>query len=109
MDDSVCGAAGSGTERQWGARDARELEPGRAFDPNASLEAELGYGLGVPGTGAVITPYTELSLIEAGRSIWRTGTRWSLAPGVAMGPEATGQVGGGESSGEVRLRAALRF
>ena len=60
----VWGSAGSQAERLWGARDAREFEPGGEFDPRMSLEAELGYGFGVPGALGVMTPYTGLSLAE---------------------------------------------
>ena len=83
------GAAGSGAERLWAARDAREFESGGEIDPKLSLETEFGYGFEVPGTSGVVTAYTGLSLIEAGGRTWRTGTRWNIAPGAVMGIERT--------------------
>ena len=56
----VWGSTGSQAERLWGARDAGELGPGGEFEAKARLETELGYGFGVPGTRAVMTPYTGL-------------------------------------------------
>ena len=105
----VWGQAGSQSERLWGARDARELEPGAEFDPRTSLEAELGYGFGVPGTRGVVTPYAGLSLEQGvGRTI-RAGTRWSLGPGAVMGIEGTRLGGVDGTTNSIELRVELRW
>ena len=82
----VWGSAGSQAERIWGARDARELGQDADFEATARLETELGYGIGVPGTRGVVTPYAGLSLSEGSSRTYRAGTRWNLAPGAVLGP-----------------------
>ena len=77
------GAASSGVERLWSLRDARELAADDAFEPEARLDAEVGYGLPVLGafTG---TPYAGLGLSDGGRD-WRVGWRLTPArPGLAL-------------------------
>ena len=81
----VWGNAGSQAERLWGAHDARGLGAGGEFDPVARLDAELGYGVGVPHTPGVLTPYTGMSLGEGSSRSIRVGTRWDLAPGDGTG------------------------
>ena len=83
----VWGSTGSQAERLWGARDARELGLETEFEARARLEAELGYGIGVPGTRGVATPYTGLSLGEGGQRTYRAGARWNVAPGATLGLE----------------------
>ena len=107
----VWGNAGSQAERLWGASDAREFGAGGEFDPGVSLEAELGYGFGVPGALGVVTPYAGLSLAEdAGRTV-RAGARWQLAPGAVMGLEGTRQGGanGLPGTNAVEFRTELRW
>ena len=71
------GTASSATERLWGARDARGLAPGGAFDGARTLQAELSYGMALPGdfTG---TPNLGLGLWDGGARDWRVG--WRLTP-----------------------------
>ena len=105
----VWGQAGSQAERLWGARDARELEPGGEFEATGRIEAELGYGIGVRGTRGVVTPYTGLSLTEgAGRTL-RAGTRWDIGPAAVMGLEWTRQGGADGSTNGIELRAEVRW
>ena len=84
----VWGAAGSGTERLWGHADARGLAPEAAFEAGRSLDAELGYGVGLSLAPGVLTPYAGLSLADGGRS-WRAGARWAVAPGAELALEGT--------------------
>ena len=48
----VWGTPSSGVERLWSARDAAGLAPGGEFEATQRLNAELGYGLGVPRAGS---------------------------------------------------------
>ena len=107
----VWGNAGSQADRLFGARDARELEPGAEFEATGRLETELGYGIGVPGTRGVVTPYTGLSLIEGGGRTVRAGTRWDLAPGAVMGLERTWQAGadGAQGTNAIEFRTEVRW
>ena len=91
------GAASGGAERLWSARDARALaandafENGAfendAFEPAGRLEAEAGYGLAAFGGRGLATPFTRLSVSDAGDRTWRPGVRWSLGPDIAVGIE----------------------
>ena len=102
------GRTGSATEQLWSARDATALGPDRAFEGDARLALDAGYGVGV-GHG-VLTPYAGLTLGDAGSRTVRTGTRWQLGPDIVVGLEATRQTSdASEGANEVRLRAALRF
>ena len=83
----VWGEAASQSERLWSARDARELDPSSAFEPDARLEAEVGYGFAVPHSRGLVTPYTGLTLAGEGARTLRAGTRWDIAPGAALGLE----------------------
>ena len=107
----VWGNTGSATERLWGAQDARGLGAAGEFEPTARMDAELGYGFGVPRTPWVVTPYTGMSLREgAGRSI-QAGTRWNLAPGAVLGLEATREEGTGERGPQhaIQFRTEVRW
>ena len=104
------GNAGSEAERLWGAGDATELGRGGAFEAERRLEAEIGYGLGVPRARGVVTPYTGLSLGEGGSRTWRIGARWQLGPQATFGlkvvrdehPEDAG-------ANEVMIRGEVRW
>ena len=107
----VWGAAGSQAERLWGARDARELGTEREFEATGRLEAELGYGIGVPGTRGVVTPYAGLSLAEGSSRTVRAGTRWNVAPGAVLGLEATRQesTDGAAGTNAIAFRTEIRW
>ena len=85
----VWGEAGTQTERLWSARNVRELDPSGTFEPEAGLEAEIGYGVRLPHTRGLVTPYAGLSLAGEGERTVRTGTRWDIAPGAVLGVEGT--------------------
>ena len=91
------GAASSGVEELWSHRDATGLTPGGEFEAESRFETELGYGIGLPGTQGVVTPYTGLSLGEGGNRTLRTGARWNMAPEATLGLEATREERGGEN------------
>ena len=69
----VWGSAGSASERLWTARNAGELGVEQEFEATARLETELGYGIGVPGTRGIVTPYAGLSLAEGSSRTYGRG------------------------------------
>ena len=105
----VWGEATSGAERLWSARDAREFDPSRAFEPEGRLEAEMGYGLLVPHTRGLLTPYAGLTLAGGGSQTVRTGARWDLAPGAALGLEGTRPGGDRDYASAVELRLQVTW
>ena len=94
------GAASSGVGRLWGLRDAQGLASDGEFEAESRLEAEIGYGIGVPHSRGLVTPYTALSLAQGGSRTWRTGARWKVAPDSTLGLEATRQEGRGDETAE---------
>ena len=102
----VWGESASGADQLWSARNARELNPNRAFEPDGRLEAEVGYGFAVPHTRGILTPYAGLTLAGEGARTVRTGTRWDIAPGAALGLEGTRT---GDDSGSVDLRLQIAW
>ena len=106
----VWGQAGSRAGNLWDARDARALEPGAEFEAGGQIETELGYGMGVPGSRGVVTPYTGLSFGEGNRSV-RAGTRWNLGMGAVMGLEGTRHQGsdGKPGSSAIEFRTEVRW
>ena len=107
----VWGAAGSRSEHLWSARNAGELEAAQEFEATARLETDLGYGIGVPGTRGIVTPYAGLSLSEGSSRRYRTGARWNVAPGAVLGLEATRQGGANGTPGTnaIAFRTELRW
>ena len=81
------GAASSGVDRLWSARDARGLAPGPGsgagaggeFEAGQRLDGELGYGLGLFGGRFTGTPNLGFGLSGTTRD-WRVGWRLT-APG----------------------------
>ena len=104
------GAASSGVEQLWSHRDATGLTPGGEFEAESRFETELGYGIGLPGTQGVLTPYTGLSLAQGGDRTWRTGTRWKMAQQATLGLEATRSQGRDATpANALFLRAVMRW
>ena len=101
----VWGAAGSKAEQLWGARDARDLDPSQAFEADARLEAEMGYGLAMPHNRGLLTPYAAATLGDAGAHRIRTGARWNIAPNAAAGVE--GLYAGEDRALNLRLRVSF--
>ena len=107
----VWGSAGSASERLWSARNAGELGIEQEFEATARLETELGYGIGVPDTRGIVTPYAGLSLSEGSNRTYRAGTRWILAPDAALALEGTRYEGPNENAGTnaIEFRTELRW
>ena len=93
-----------GRERLWSQR----ALTGSSFDPDARLEAEVGYGLGA--MRGLLTPYTGVALSEGGES-WRAGARFRLGPSLEVSLEAslTEPAGDGEPSSGLVLRGSKRW
>ncbi len=112
------GAASSGMERLWSARDARGLAPGHEFEAGQRLEGELGYGLGLFGDRFTGTPNVGFGFSDTARD-WRIGWRLTSAvrgdPGFEVNLDATrresandnGPASGAEHG--VMLRGAIRW
>ena len=88
------GAASSGVDRLWSARDARGLGAGGEFAPERRIEGELGYGLPVFGGRFTGTPNARFGFSDTTREV-RIG--WRLTPAVR-----------GHSGFEVNLDATRR-
>ena len=107
----VWGTPSSGVERLWSARDAAGLVREEAFEAERRLEAELGYGLGVPRGLGLVTPYAGLSLADGGGRSWRTGARWLVAPDVTFSLEGTRSEPANDDAPEhgLMLRGTIRW
>ena len=97
------GRTATGTHHLWSTRS--ELGNHDAFEPDARIAMDAGYGFGAgPGRG-VLTPYAGLTLGREPDYTIRAGARWQLAPDVVFGVEHTQS----DETSEVWARAALRF
>ena len=99
----------------WGAASGGRSASGRSarwragsFDPDARLEAEVGYGL--DAWRGLLTPYTGVALTGGGET-WRAGARWKLGPAFALNLEATlaEPEGDGEHEAGLVLRGSKRW
>ena len=98
------GAPVSGTERLWGAADARGLAPDGEFEAGRRLEAEAGYGIGLIRNRGVLTPFAGLILAEDGARVWRSGARWALGSTTNLALEGTRrEAGAGGAAPEHRV------
>ena len=66
------GAASSGVERLWSARDAQGLAPGYEFEAGRRLEGEPGYGVGLLGGRFTGTPNLGFGLSNTTRDYQRS-------------------------------------
>ena len=104
------GAASSGVDRLWSARDAGGLAPGAGLAPERRLAGELGYGIALPG-GFTGTPSVGFGFADTARD-WRVG--WRLAPagaetGISLDLDATRREAAGANAPpehELMLRGA---
>ena len=109
------GAASSGAGRLWSARDARGLAPGREFQAESRLQAEVGYGLGLLGDRFTGTPNLGVGFSDTARD-YRIGWRLTSAvrgdPGFEVNLDATRREaanGNEPAEHEAMLRAAIRW
>ena len=101
---SAWGAASGGVERLWSQR----ALTGGSFDPDARLDAEVGYGL--DAMRGLLTPYTGVALSEGGET-WRAGARFRFGPALELNLEAslTEPDGDGEPASGLVLRGTKRW
>ena len=101
------GAATGGAERLWSQRTAAGLAPNGDFEPAASFEAEVGYG--VDYLGGLLTPYTGFTVSGSGET-YRAGGRFRLAESLSMSLE--GEHRESQSGGPVQgvaLKGTMRW
>ena len=101
---SVWGAASGGVERLWSQR----ALAGGSFDPDARLDAEVGYGL--DAMRGLLTPYTGVAFSGSGET-YRAGARFRLGERLTMSLEGDlkeTEQGDGPVHG-VALRGSLRW
>ena len=101
--------SGNDMQNRCGLKDTQELRspPEVDWQQPESPQGGLRYGIGVPGTRGVITPYTGLSAAQgAGRTL-RGGIKWGIAPGIVLGFEATREPEAGFD--EPKWRKAIEF
>ena len=105
------GAATVGAQRLWTAPAATVPAPGAALPAGLRrIDAELSYGLALPGERGVFTPYAGLARSAFEPAAWRVGAR--LAIGSAVGVSLSGsrrQPAGAGAEHTLTLSAALRF
>ena len=105
------GAASSGMDRLWSARDAAGLAANDDFEAERRLEAEVGYGFGGPEGLGVVTPYAGLGLAGGDARTWRAGARWSIGPSFALSLDGTRRESANDNAAEhgVGFRLTARF
>ena len=107
------GNAANDAEKLWQARDAGALGLAEDFEPEARLEAELGYGVALFAGRFTGTPHAGMTLSEGGRN-YRIGSRLTSAvpgdPGFAVGLEATRSENANDNTEHgVTLRGFVRW
>ena len=104
------GSTGSNTQELWSLNDTGGFAREHEFEAGRRLEAEIGYGLAGPRQTGVMTPYSAMTLGDAGYRTMRAGTRWHIGNDASIEVEASRHTGDAEeASNEVMFRAALRF
>ena len=111
----VWGAASSGVDRLWSARDARGLTPEGEFEAEQRWEGEMGYGLALFGDRFTGTPNLGAGFSETARA-WRAGWRLTSVvpndPGFEVNLDATRKEAvGGTAPPEhgVTLKGTIRW
>ena len=109
------GAASSGVDRLWRARDARGLAPNGEFEAGQRLEGELGYGLGLFGDRFTGTPNVGFGLSDGARDYtigWRLNSVVRGDPGFEVNLDATRREAANDDAPAehgVMLRGAIRW
>ena len=83
--DSSWGATDSGTEALWQRQDSAGLARQHGALPGGRIRAEWGYGLDVPWTNGMLTPYSSIELAGGGSRSLHLGL--ALYPGPVLEPQ----------------------
>ena len=75
--DSGWGVADSGAEALWQRQSTAGIAPQHDSAAQQRITAEMGYGLDVPWTAAILTPYSGVEWAGSGRTL-RLGWRFAL-------------------------------
>ncbi len=104
------GETAGGVRRLWGS-DVTALGAAAAEHGAGRLSARLAYGIGDTwGAEGVLTPYTDVSLSDAGSRRLGLGGRYDIGPWVGMSLEGVhGRPAQGAADHSVMLRADLRW
>ena len=81
--DSAWGATDSGTDALWQRRSGAGLVPRHDTTPQGRIRAEWGYGLDVPWTHGLLTPYGSMELSGGSRTT-RLGWRFELGRSLSL-------------------------
>ena len=101
------GASTGGAEALW--QDALPLGERAADDTREwALDAQIGYGLAVPGSAGVFTPFGAAS-VTGDRRRWKLGTRFTTVPGLTLELAGERSDGVGGPKHEVGLDLRLAF
>ena len=105
------GTASSGVDRLWSLGSTQGLVRADDFGAGSRVEAELGYGFRLTQGRGVLTPYAGLSWEDGGNRAYRTGTRWRVGPGTALGLELAHRTTGDDTPpvNSLALRARVRW
>ena len=82
--DSSWGATDSGTEALWQRQDSAGLARQHGALPGGRIRAEWGYGLDVPWTNAMLTPYSSIELAGGGSRSLHLGWRYTLGQSLSL-------------------------
>ena len=80
---SAWGVSGSGTQELWLQQDMAGLARQQYTDPEGRIKAEWSYGLDVPWTNGIQTPYSGMELAGSGRTM-RLGWRFNLGHSLSL-------------------------
>ena len=102
---SAWGADSGGAARLW--TQAPDFSDG-SFEPEATLEAEMGYGF--DAERGLLTPYTGLA-VSKNAETWRAGVRWRIASAFEASAEANLTESGRDDKPQsgVLLRGSMRW
>ncbi len=84
---------------------------GSGAEAESQLDAEVGYGFGVLGSGpmALLSPYVGFTLAERGEGSVRVGTRYTIAPAFELSFEGERSQDGGSADNSLEVRVSLRW
>ncbi len=84
---------------------------GSGAEAESQLDAEVGYGFGVLGSGpmALLSPYVGFTLAERGEGSVRVGTRYTIAPAFELSFEGERSQDRDSADHSLEVRVSLRW